>query len=119
MRMKRTGRNIATLVTVLLLVLITACAPAPQEITPTPTPTPPPEEITPPAPIAPAGMGILEVRVTDPPEPEFDSILVSVDNITTQRLLEKCGARIYAEGRYLRIGMLAFNKEGKPKKIVD
>ena len=87
MRMKRTGKIVITLVTVLLLVLTVACAPAPQEITPAPTPAPAPEEVTPPAPIAPAGMGILEVHVTDPPEPEFDSILVSVDNITVHKVV--------------------------------
>jgi len=48
MRIKRTGKIVITLVTVLLLVLSAGCAPAPQEITPAPTPAPTPEEVTPP-----------------------------------------------------------------------
>ena len=44
MRMKRTGKIVITLVTVLLLVLTAACAPTPplEEITPPPTPEPTP-----------------------------------------------------------------------------
>ena len=90
--MKRTGRVAVTLVTVLLLVLTIACAPTPGEITPPPTPTPeqvtPPGEITPgevtppPTPeLPPEGMGILEIRVTDPPHPEFSSIEVFIDPV--------------------------------------
>ena len=58
--MKRIGRIMITLVTVLLLVLIGACAPTPEEITP--TPAPPPEEVTPAPPAE---------EVTPTPTPEF------------------------------------------------
>ena len=109
MRMKRRGRIAITLVAVLLLVLTAACAPAPKGITPPPTPTPEevipppapsPEEITPPPPpspeevtppptpeLPPEGMGILEIRVTDPPHPAFSSIEVSIDSIKVHKVV--------------------------------
>jgi len=89
---RRTGRITITLVAVLLLALTAACAPAPGRVTPapapppqgvTPTPSPSPAEITPPpAPDLPAeGRGIFEIRITDPPHPEFSSIEVFIDSI--------------------------------------
>ncbi len=62
--MRRRGRNVVTLATVLLLVLITACAPAPGEITPAPTPEPTP---------APTPVGFF-LKVT---EPKDESIVTS------------------------------------------
>ncbi|MFC1847901.1 GNAT family N-acetyltransferase [Chloroflexota bacterium] len=44
---------------------------------------------------------------------------VTVDNVTARRLLEKCGARIYTEGHYLRIAGWVFNKEKKLNKAAD
>lgn len=67
MRMKRAGRNIATLVTVLLLVLIAACAPTPEEIAPASAPT--------------MERGIIEIRVTDPGVVGVTSANVTVENI--------------------------------------
>ena len=82
MKMKRTGKIVLTLVTALLLVLTAACAPVPEEVTPTSTP----EEVTPPTPIAPAGMGIIKVYVTDPPRPELTSIEVFIDSIKVHQV---------------------------------
>jgi len=47
---------------VLLLVLSAACVPTPEEITPT---------------MLPAGMGIIEIRVTDPPPADVTSAVVT------------------------------------------
>ena len=90
--MRRTVKNVATLVMVSLLVLIAACAPAPKGITPPPTPTPeevipppipeptpPPEEVTPPPTSEPAPT----------PEPEFfltvtqpaDNSIINTDKV--------------------------------------
>jgi len=94
MRMRKAGRNLVTLVMVLLLVLTAACAPAPKEITPAPTPTPEPTPTPAPTPtptptpaLLPEGMGMLEVRVTDPPKPEFSSIEVFIDTIEVHRVV--------------------------------
>jgi hypothetical protein len=105
--MKRKGRVAITLATVLLLVLTIGCAstpggtpptPPPEAVTPLPPPegvTPPSEEITPPPPeevappptpeLPPEGMGVLEIRVTDPPHPAFSSIEVSIDSIEVHK----------------------------------
>jgi len=68
MKIKRTGKIVITLVTVLLLVLSAGCAPAPQEITPTPTPAPPPEKVTPPPTPTPTPAPKPEPAPTPPPE---------------------------------------------------
>lgn len=74
--MRRRGRNVVTLATVLLLVLITACAPAPGEITPAPTPTPEPT----PAPI-PVGFFL---KVTEPKdESTVTSSVIPVSGTTS------------------------------------
>ena len=78
MRMKRAGRNVVTLVTVLLLALIAACAPTPEEIAPAPTPT--------------VERGIIEIRVTDPPSPDVTSTIVTVTKIEVHRVWDEEGA---------------------------
>jgi len=74
MRMKRTGKILITLVTVLLLMLTAACAPAVTEeeevaeeeaVTPTPT----------------VEWGIIEIRVTDPPPPGVETANVTLTKI--------------------------------------
>jgi len=84
MRMKRTGKIVITLVTVLLLVFTVACAPATlpegEAVTEEEELVTEEEKVTP-TPIAPAGMGVIEVYVTDPPDPEFSSIEVFIDPI--------------------------------------
>ncbi len=82
--MKRTGKIMVTLVTVLLLVSTAACAPAPGEITPAPTPTPTPEEVTPP-PTPEVDWGIIEIRVTDPGVVGVTSAIVTAENITIHK----------------------------------
>lgn len=69
----------AILVTVVLLALTTACVPAPEKITPEPTPTPP---IPPPG----AELGVIEIRVTDPPSPEVISAKVYFSNIEAHKV---------------------------------
>lgn len=76
-------RTVITLVTVVLLVLIAACAPTPKEVTP-PT-TAPPEEVTPP-PTLPSGMGMIEIRVTDPGVVGVTSAIVTVENIEIHKV---------------------------------
>ena len=81
--MKRVGRNVVTLMTVLLLVLIAACAPTPKEITPTPG------EVTPQPILEPtpeAEQGIIEIRVTDPPPAEVKSAVVYLTNIEVHKV---------------------------------
>jgi len=69
MKIKRAGKIVITLVTVLLLVLSAGCAPAPQEITPAPTPAPAPEEVTPPP--TPTPTPTPKPEPTPTPKPEF------------------------------------------------
>lgn len=72
--MRRRGRNVVTLATVLLLVLITACAPAPGEITPAPTPEPTP---------APTPVGFF-LKVTEPKdESTVTSSVIPVSGTTS------------------------------------
>ncbi len=97
MRMKRVGRNVATLAMVLLLGLIVACAPLPGGVTPPPapegvTPTPTPAEGAPspaaegaPAPTPTVDWGTIEIRVTDPPPADVESAFVTLTNIEVQR----------------------------------
>lgn len=73
--MKRIGKIVVTLVTVLLLVLTVACAPTLEEVTPPPTP-----ELTPTV-----ERGIIEIRVTDPPPPGVTSANVTLTNIEVHR----------------------------------
>jgi len=94
MRMKRASRNVATLAMVLLLVLVAACAPAPEKITPAPTPTPPPKEVTPtpkPEPTPAMEWGIIEIRVTDPPPPEVESVVVHLWGIEVHKVSDNVG----------------------------
>ena len=70
--MGRIGKKVAALVMVLLLVLTVACTPTTEEITPTT------DEVSP-APTA--ETGVIEIRVTDPPAPQFSSIVVFIDPI--------------------------------------
>ena len=70
--MKRTGRITMTLVMVLLLVLTAACAPAVTEEE---------EEEVAPTPTLPSGMGMLEIRVTDPGVVGVTSANVTAENI--------------------------------------
>ena len=88
MRMKRAGRNVVTLMTVLLLVLIAACAPTPKEITPTPG------EVTPPSILEPtpeAERGIIEIRVTDPGLVGVNSANVTARNIEVHEVAAEEG----------------------------
>jgi len=87
-RMKRVGRNVVTLMTVLLLVLIAACAPTPKEITPTPG------EVTPQPILEPtpeAEQGIIEIRVTDPPPADVEHAVVYLTNIETHKVVGEEG----------------------------
>ena len=78
MRMKRAGKNIATLVMVLLLALTVACAPLPEEVT---------------SPLTPAvERGIIEIRVTDPPPPGVENAIVTVTKIEVHRVWDEEGA---------------------------
>ncbi len=79
--MKRTGKIVITLVTVLLLVFTAACAPAvteekevvtEAEVVVTPTPT--------------VEWGIIEIRVTDPPPADVKSAIVYLRNIEVHRV---------------------------------
>jgi len=70
MRKRGIGKKVAALGMVLLLGLTAACVPAAEEITPT---------------ILPAGMGIIEIRVTDPPPADVTSAVVTLANIEVQR----------------------------------
>ncbi len=84
--MKRTGKTVITLVTVLLLVLTASCIPTPKEITPPPTPTP--EEVTPPPtlePVPKVEWGIIEICVTDPPAADVKSAVVYLTNIEVHK----------------------------------
>ena len=65
--MRRIGRKAVALVMVLLLGLTVACVPT----------------LT----MLPAGMGMIEVYVTDPPHPEFDSIEVFIDSIDVHKVV--------------------------------
>ena len=92
MRMRGAGRNIVTLVMVLLLVLIGACVPTPEKTTPTPTPTP--ERVTPPPKPEPTPiveLGIIEIRVTDPPPPSVTSAVVHLENIEAHKVVGEEG----------------------------
>lgn len=77
--MRKAGRNVITLVMVLLLVLIAACAPTPEKVTPSPTPEPEPIPI--------AELGIIEIRVTDPPPPGVTSAVVHLTKIEAHRVV--------------------------------
>ena len=74
--MKKAGRNVITLVMVLLLVLIAACAPTPEKVTPPPAPEPTPT----------LELGIIEIRVTDPPPPGVTSAVVHLENIEAHKV---------------------------------
>jgi len=79
LRIRRVGRNVATLAMVLLLGLIVACVPAPGGVTPTPTP----EGVTPPPTAEPIP------TPTPTPEPEFfltvteptDNSIINADKV--------------------------------------
>jgi len=68
--MRRIGRKVATLVVVLLIVFVGACAP---------TPT------------LPEGMGVIEIRVTDPPPADVTSANVTVRNIEIHKVTDEEG----------------------------
>ena len=68
MKIKRTGKIVITLVTVLLLVLSAGCASTSGEITPAPTPAPPPEKVTLPPTPTPTPAPKPEPAPTPPPE---------------------------------------------------
>jgi len=76
-RMRRTGKIVITLVTVLLLVLTVSCAPITKEVTP--------EEVTP-APTPAVEWGIVEIRVTDPPPADVKSAIVHLSKIEVHRV---------------------------------
>ena len=80
MRMKRIGKIVITLVTVLLLVLTAACAPAVTEEEVTPTPT--------------VEWGIIEIRVTDPPPADVESAVVYLTNIEVHRVSDNASGWI-------------------------
>ena len=82
--MKKTGKNVAILVTVVLLALTAACVLTPEDITPEPAPTPP---IPPPG----AELGVIEIRVTDPPSPEVISAKVYFSNIEVHKVIGEEG----------------------------
>lgn len=84
MRMRKAGRNVVTLVMVLLLVLIAACAPLPEEVAPPPSPEPAPAPKPEPTPTA--ELGIIEIRVTDPPPPGVISAIVHLENIEVHKV---------------------------------
>ena len=75
MRIRRTGKIVITLVTVLLLVFTVSCAPITKEVTP--------EEVTP-APTV--EWGIVEIRVTDPPPADVKSAIVHLSKIEAHRV---------------------------------
>ncbi len=87
MRMKRVGRNVATLVTVLLLVFMVGCVPVPAGVTPPPAP----EEVTPsptaepiPTPMPEANFRLLisdEVNAIG----DFDSLKVTISSVGVHR----------------------------------
>ncbi len=85
-RIRRMGRNIATLVMVLLLVLTAACAPAPEEITPAPPPTPEPTPTPEPIPTPAVEWGVIEIRVTDPPPADVKSAVIYFENLEVHKV---------------------------------
>ncbi len=84
--MRKTSRNVVALVMVLLLVFIAACAPAPGKITPAPTPTPTPTPAPKPEPTPTGELGIIEIRVTDPPPPGVTSAVVYLEKIEVHKV---------------------------------
>ena len=88
MRMKRVGRNVATLAMVLLLGLIVACAPLPGGVTPAPVP----EEVTP-SPAAemiptPASEANFRLLISDEKNAigDFESLVITIDNVGVHRV---------------------------------
>ncbi len=87
MRMKRVGRNVATLAAVLLLVFMVGCVPVPAGVTPPPAP----EEVTPsstaepiPTPMPEANFRLLisdEVNAIG----DFDSLKVTISSVGVHR----------------------------------
>ncbi len=74
--MKRTGKIVIALSTVLLLVLTAACVPTPEKVTPLPALGPTPT----------AEWGIIEIRVTDPPAANVTSAVVYLRNIEVHKV---------------------------------
>jgi hypothetical protein len=81
--MKRVGRNVATLVAVLLVVFMAGCVPVPGGVTPPPAPeevTPPPAAEPIPAPIPEANFRLL---ISDEANAigDFESLVVTIDSV--------------------------------------
>ena len=100
MRMKRVGRNVATLAMVLLLGLIVACAPLPGGVTPPPapegvTPTPTPAEGAP-SPAAemiptPASEANFRLLISDDVNAigDFESLIVTISSVGVHKAGEE------------------------------
>ncbi len=97
MRMKRLGRNVATLVAVLLLVLMAGCVPMPGGVTPSPAPeegapATTPEEVAPPPaaePIpAPMPEANFRLLISDDVNAigDFESLVVTIDSVGVHKV---------------------------------